>query len=99
MAEVGERQYGRCGMILVAGCEGGSIWCRHAWRTELGELDCGVLGEPSASAEQADAYVWDTDHYCVTAAAAGDDRVASLVVDRGGVVLLWVATAVCGTRD
>ena len=61
MAEVGERQYGRWGIILIAGCEGGSIWCRHAWRTELGELDCGVLGEPSASAEQADAYVRDTD--------------------------------------
>ena len=99
MAEVGERQYGRCGMILVAGCEGGSIWCRHAWRTELGELDCGVLGEPSASAEQADAYVWDTDYYFVAAGAVGDDDVASVVVDWGGAVLLRLVAAVCGTRD
>src|SRR5580698_9277176 len=99
MAEACERQHGRGRMILVAGCEGGSVWSRHAWRTELGELDCGVLGEPSASAEQADAYVWDTDYYFVAAGAVGDDRVASLVVDRGGVVLLWVVAAVCGTRD
>src|ERR1700735_1760237 len=99
MAETGERQYERGRMILVVGCEGGSIWCRHAWRTELGELDCGVLGEPSASVEQADAYVWDTDYYFVAAGAVGDDRVASLVVDRGGGVLLWGAAAGWGTRD
>lgn len=99
MAEADERQYERGGMILVAGCERGSIWCRHAWRTELGELDRGVLGEPSASAEQADAYVWDPDYYFVAAGAVGDHCVAPLVVDRGGVVLLWVAAAVCGTRD
>ena len=86
-------------MILVAGCEGGSIWCRHARRTKLGELDCGVLGEPSASAEQADTYLWDTDYYFVAAGAVGDDRMASPVVDRGVVVLLWVAAAVCRTRD
>ena len=85
--------------ILVADGEEASVWFRHAWWTKLGELDCGVLGEPSASAEQADAYVWDTDYYFVAAGAVGDDRVAPLVVDRGGVVLLWVAAAVCGTRD
>ncbi len=99
MAGAEERQYGRGRMILVAGCERGSIWCRHAWRTELGELDCGVLGEPSASAEPADAHVWDTNYYFVAAGAVGDDRMASLVMDRGGVVLLWVAAAVCRTRD
>ena len=76
MAETGERQYERGRMILVVGCEGGSIWCRHAWRTELGELDCGVFGEPSASAEPADAYVRDTDHHRFPAGAGGCECVA-----------------------
>jgi hypothetical protein len=86
-------------MILVAGGEEASVWCRHAWWKKLGELDCGVLGEPSASAEQADAYVWDTDYYAFTAGDGGSDCVASSAVGGSRAVLLWVAAAVCGARD
>ena len=86
-------------MILVAGGEEASVWCRHAGRTKLGELDRGVLGEPSASAEQADAYVWDPDYYVVAASDAGGDCVASTAVGGSRAVLLWVAAAVCGARD
>jgi hypothetical protein len=84
---------------LVAGGEERGIWFRHAWRTQLGELDRGIFGEPSASAEPANAYVRDTDYYFVAADAGGGDSVAPIVVGRGGAVLLWLAAAVYRTRD
>ena len=83
------------GMILVAGDGEAGVWCRHAGWTKLGELDCGIFGEPSAFAEQAGAYVWDTDHSFVAACAVGDDCVAQIAVGGSRAVLFWMAAAVC----
>ena len=60
----------------------------------MGELDRGVLGEPSASAESDDAYLRHTDDHRLGVAAVRSDCVAPAAVGRDRVLCNGVDAAV-----
>ena|ERR1700722_14555873 len=76
----------------------GGVASPHACGAQLGKLDCGILGEPSASAEPAFAHFWHSPDHDFPAPDADGNSVASLALDRIGIICCGMAIAVRGPR-